>query len=422
MNDLNIMNSSSFRYKPIDGYIQEYFNKTHVSYQYNLSGNSINATLYKLDLENSTVSEGAGTKYEQMGRESPYKYIEVTNVPLFNVTRLDIPLGWTEDNGYSVELRLEATVQPSIVPIEVDDYIILNYSSYKNLWRVVECNPDSFEEIYYSKITLMPTQYTSENIAFQVIKRMAYIFESGAVIDRLTNDTLNDILENLRSFYKSFLAEFYAKQGVFIDRKILNSLPTKFFNFKMLPNDVIVYNYFFKKYIATSLITVYIEHKERLNVFFNFNTADNAFGGIINDEVKLLYKFMENLEDNKHNSIALEEAFVYIEDMRKDLLLNEPNVCFDKFNKPYNNIYEEDSTFYRTLIKTFKDIENTDIIIDPNSSNTVRIIANIKKLIKHLSNNHSDGKIVKSFLLFYLIRSIPFKNVIFTNKDLSYGE
>ena len=71
MKNTETLTSSTFRYRPLDGYLSEYFQKTHISYNYSLAGNSITSHLYKLDLEQSSVSEGAKTKMETIGPESP---------------------------------------------------------------------------------------------------------------------------------------------------------------------------------------------------------------------------------------------------------------------------------------------------------------------------------------------------------------
>lgn len=421
MQDLKTMNSSSFRFKPIDGYLSEYFNKTHVNYLYNLSGNNINATLYKVDVSKSTVSEGAGNKVQTIGPESPYRFLMIEAVPIFNVSRLDIPVGWNEDQGYTTEMRLECIVQPSVVAVDVDDYLSLDYSSYKNLWRVIEAQPDCFEEVYYTKLTLAPTQYSAENISYQVRKRMAYVFESGAVIDKTVNDNLNDILLQMSEYYKRFLAEFYAKQGIFIRREILNTLSSKYFKFKELPSDVVMYNYFFKRFLDTAPITVYINQKERLSIFFKYTDEEKFLKDLYDDEAKFLFKFMLNLEDGLTASKALNDAVLYFTDLHNKVIESGDIKEIDKFSDPLHNFFNFEFKFYTLLSNTFELVESIDNIVDPNSKNTVKLLNNFKKIVKNLNTTNSTDTLLKTLLSLFLFKSIPFKRISYGVSKMEYG-
>ena len=423
MKNTETLTSSTFRYKPLDGYMSEYFQKTHISYNYSLAGNSITSHLYKLDLEQSSVSEGAGTKMETIGPESPYVFSKIENVPIFNVTTVDVPTGWSDENGYTSELRMECIVQPSNLAIDVDDYLVLDYSTYQNLWRVVEAIPSTFEEVYYTKLTLMPTPYSKENIEFQVRKRYNYIFESGFILDSLTNNTINDLLLKLNNYYQSFMSEYYAKQGIFIRKDLLESLPSKFFSFSDLPDDVIVYNYFFKKYITPSFITIYIDHKENIDTFMKYKNIAEAFGSLFDDEVKFVYILCKELEKAKKFSEAMDNSLKFIANFRKNKIDNDIIDLFNKFETPYENFFDMSLDFYKLISSTSKLIEEAEVVVSEyNNTNYIKIFSNLKKMIKELvTNSESKDIFLKSLLVFIMFKSLTLKNITFTLKSIEYG-
>lgn len=422
MNKMKTLSTDTFRFKPITDFQSEYFNKTHIEYNYSLNGSFMPSTLYKLNIDKSTVSEGAETKLETLGKESPYRYDEITNVPIFNMNPTDIQVNWSEDNGYTSEIRLECVVPPSELCIDVDDYILLDYSSYKNLWRVIEANPDSFEEAYYNRIVLAPTRYSRENISFQVISRYSYMFESGAIIDRSVNDTMNDILKLLSNLYSEFLPQFYAKQGVIIDVSYIDSLPSKFFKFDELPLDCYVFSYFFKKFIATSLITIHIKQHEKLEKYFKFKNIDDALIALNSNSAKFLYKFMHELENNKDYIQSLNNTILYIEELRLKLTSENIDLAMETFLEPFKNILELDVDFFRLFLETAKIIVNNDNTLKIETKTSVKVFSNLKKLIKQTRESTDNETILKYLLLFSLFKAIPFKQITFGISSLTYCE
>lgn len=423
MKDTKTLNNNSFTFVPLDGFISEYFNKTRVNYKYNLSGNNISCVLYKVDESKSTISEGATTLVNTIGKESPYRFMKITNVPLFNITTIDPTLNWTEDNGFGAEMRIECIAQPSNLAIQVNDYISLSDLSYRNLWRVVEAQPDSPEDIYYTKLVLVPTQYTEENISFQVTKRMSYLFESSAIIDENMNNNLNSTLTQLDKFYRLFSSKFYTTHGFFIYPGLLKSIEddisSRYFSFELIPLEINVLNYFFKRFIEYSIITPYIQHDIILRMLFPFKDDDELVKHIFRNDIKVLYYFIDQLDNQQYNSTALANALVKVEDLRLDYSQNK----YDELVKYFDNTTEVivDKDFYNILQDTFKLIEKTEITIDPNAKNVTKIIANINKLINNVSVDQSDNNLVKSIFLFYLMRSIPFKSITFGQKKVTFG-
>lgn len=422
MNNTKTLSTDTFRFKPIKDYQSEYFNKTHVNYNYSLNGSFISATLYKLDVKNSSVSDGAETKLEMIGKNSPYRYNEIVGIPLFNVNQVDIQLGWSEENGYTSEINLECVVPPSELCIDIDDYILLDYSSYSGLWRVVEAHPDTFEEIYYNRIILKPTRYSRENISFQVLGRYSYMFESGAVLDKGVNDTLNDILKLLSNLYSEFLPQFYAKQGIVIDLSLLDSFPSKFFKFEDLPIDSHVFSYFFKKFIATSLITIHINHHEKVEKFFKFKSLEDAMICLYSNSAKFLYKFMHELENNKNYIEALNNTIIYIEEMRLKLTKENIDIAMLTLLEPYKSFIELDWDFFRTFLDTSKMMVEVEHISKVEKTKTLKIFSNLKKLIKKARESNDNETILKYLLLFSLFKAIPFKNINFGVSSMTYCE
>lgn len=422
MNNTKTLSTDTFRFKPIKDYQSEYFNKTHINYNYSLNGSFITATMYKLDIEKSSVSEGAETKLETIGKNSPYRYNEIVGVPLFNVSQVDVQLGWTEENGYTSELRLECVVPPSELCIDIDDYFLLDYSSFSGLWRVVEAHPDTFEEIYYNRIILAPTRYSRENISFQVLGRYSYMFETGAVLDKGVNDTLNDILKLLSNLYSEFLPQFYAKQGIVIDVSYLDSLPSKFFKFSDLPIDCHVFSYFFKKFIATSLITIHINQHEKVEKFFKFKSLEDAMITLNSNSAKFLYKFMQELENNKNYIESLNNTILYIEELRLKLTEENIELAMLAFLEPYKSFIELDWDFFRNFLDTAKMMVEIDHIAKVEKSKTLKVFANLKKLINKARESNDNETILKNLLLFSLFKAIPFKNIEFGVSSMSYCE
>ena len=266
----------------------------------------------------------------------------------------------------------------------------------------------------------MPTQYTEENINFQVRKRMSYVFESFSVIDKNTNDTLNSILSMLKEHYRTFLSEYYAQQGIFIKRDVLNSLSSKYFKFKELPDDVLVFNYFFKKYLSTAPITVYVDQKELLNRFLNYTNPDEYILKLKDDEAKFLFKFMTYLDEFKTISSALSNTLLYLKSLKTDMSISEPKRVFEVFSSPYEDIFNMD--FYSLVIETAKYIENIANVIDPDEKNSIKVFNNLKKIIKMISNKSEKDSFLKSLITLMLFKSVPFKNISYGVRDMEYGE
>lgn len=421
MKDLKIMNSDTFRYKPLNGFLSEYFNKTHVNYNYNLSGNSISSIVYKIDLENSTVSEGSETVLQKVGPESPYRYLRISNVPIFNVQQVELTTEWSEDHGYMTETRIECIANPNIVSIEVDDYIILEYSSYKNLYRVISASPDTFEQINYNKLTLLATQYTNENIDYQVSKRFSYVFETASVIDESTNNILNDLLSQINNFYKIFLAEFYAPHGIIIERSLLLKLD-KYFKFDDLNNNIKIYSYFFKKYISQSLITSKINVSDTLSIYFKKNNIEEVISDISEDEAKFLVYFIDSLESGNNIYDTVVNALKIISEERKNLLKTNPKYAIDSFSSPYQDFFDVYQEFYTIYKETAKIIIDTSILIDVNNKNNIKFLSNLKKMTNILTSDKSSHKILTSILFLFIVKSIPFKRIDFNKRNMEYGE
>ena len=425
MDKLKALNTNTFRYKPLDGYMREYFQKTHIDYSYMLSGNSVSADLYKVNVELSSVSEGAGASLEPIGKDSPYIFDKIEKIPIYNCTPVDISLGWNEDSGYSAEMRLECIVPPSNLAIEISDYIKLLYSDFQNLWKVTDASPSNFEEIYYTKLTLMPTMYKSEDIEFQVKKRYSYVFESGAVLDKLRNDNLNEILDKFNLYYKDFISYYYSKQQLIMDKDTLKNMPSKYFKMLDVPAHILVANYFFKRYLSNSIITYSIDHKYPINKTLKCMTDEEAYEMIDKDEYKILYNFIRELEKSAKPSDALNNSINNFDYIRLTKLKDEPIDAFEKFENPYVNKLNFDKDYYKMVYDTLVMLENED---NPEViTNDIKLLSNLKKLISSANKslfNESDVKhnLLKALFLLFIFKGISFKNINYTTKELEYGE
>lgn len=417
MDKIKTLSSSTFRYKPLDSFMREYFQKTHVDYNYFLSGNSVSADLYKVNTELTTVSEGAHATVNPVGKNSSYIFDKIEKIPIFNCTQVDISLGWSEDTGYSGEMRLECIVPPSILAIEVDDYLRLLYSDFENLWKVIDASPSGFEEIYYTKLTLVPTMYKSEDIEFQVKKRYSYVYESGAVIDKLRNQNLNEIIESMNIYYKTFMSYFYLSHQLIMDKETLDSMPSKYFKLIDMSSLSILVNYFFKKYIATSLISYSIDSKYPIDKVLRFESEEDVFEYIEKDEYKIMYKFIKMIEEHNKPGASLRGAVEWLDMSKKERLADDPVKAFKQFEDPRNDVI--DRKYYDLAIETLDILE----IEDANTSNSdVKFLSNLKKLIKNVKMSDLDKSLIKSLYLFFIFRSISFKNITFDSKTIEYGE
>lgn len=423
MKDIQTLSTNSFRYKPIDGYLSEYYNKVNVNYNYSLAGNSISTTVYKIADKDTTYSEGSGTVKQLIGPESPIRFERIEAFPVFNVSQVDIPLEWTEESGYVSEPRLECIVSPSNMSLDIDDYIVLEYSSFQKLWRVIEANPSAFEEVRYTKVTLVPTPYTKENIEFQVIKRYKYIYETAAAIDKIANDNLNTLLSKVNNYYSTtFLTEFYAEQGIIIRYEELNSYRTKYFKFKQVSNDVKLYSYFFKRFISTTLISSHIQHKELVDRFFKISNPDDGVKLFREDEAKFLYLFIKEIEKAIPFGTALKNTFKLMKKLREKNLLSDPELVVWQFSSPYTDFFDFDKGYYTLLSDTALLIEKTDILVDNSSKDVVKIFSNLNKLLKSILSPDTNDNLLKALLYFSLIKAIPFKSIDFGIRKLEYGE
>ena len=193
-------------------------------YKYNtsrLESKPIFCTYFNADRSESTISKGLGAVYDKSGKNSPLRFNQINNVPLYGFREFNRETNKTEYKGVSVELSNESIlVGGTGFEPNVSDFILIEISGAKLVFEVslatpttVLANP-SFRIAYSFKFEANKDPNMMEEIMSQVINEYDFIVDNvgtnkTAVLDVTTVKNINELTYIFQRINASYKETFY---------------------------------------------------------------------------------------------------------------------------------------------------------------------------------------------------------------------
>lgn len=382
--------------------------KTLLDNPYYLFNNSnpTSVTYYKIHYTESCLDEGAKIHYEFIGKESPLRYIKISDMILFGLEKIQLNLS-NEDNGLEAgEISGECITLPNTIEPTAGDYFVINHINEKKLFSVDSVNKDTLEDgSNFYKISYRLEQFDEKEIQDQVVENQHLV--------------VNNIGSNFSSVLrddKYYLAKELDDQCT-IMKKFYKDL---FFN-QRVQTFTFDYNWhsFYDPYLIEFLLRnklmegdgeyLYISHQTNLNNTFPFDYSKSIFAifeeksldkicskntytvtaEYINDPTTIFQLRMEDFFEIDHTNRVIG---YYSEEQRPDItILDDKIIEYIREDNPLTKEYIDD---FEDEPEKLYSILYGDIFVNFfNGKNITKEDVNILKNLEYMDN----------YLLFYAI-------------------
>lgn len=281
---LDIKQNKPYTYKPIFAYTDEYLRKVNDQYRFLLSGNALRIDIFKVIDNESTVQENSGMIYDEIGKESPIRFMQIKNCVIYNTSTVSIPMEWSSTDGYITKTQIDGVIPTLPFKIGVKDYISFDYSNYKGLFRIENFEESNYEGLEHKKVTLSSTQYLYEDIIQQTRNINIFDYSNFKIIDININNLKSNIGNIVSERYLSFINKNYSKyRGLISNSKI--------------------YSYLFKRFLNTNIISININYKETDFELIKKIYYDDTIA-LKDVNLEVIYNLLKNnqIEDLKNNA------------------------------------------------------------------------------------------------------------------------
>lgn len=263
-------------------------------------------TYYHINTISSTTDNGFGNVQELIGDESPLRFSEIKDFPIYGIEHLMLDLS-EEEEGLQTSLEGEGIILPNTVKPLPGDYFTITYLREKFLFVVTEIRFDTIKSNNYYKITYSIKSVNSssvEEIEKQVDEKFTCVKSNVGTEDKcIIEDSQKEIADKIGKVVKdlstNYLSLFYnSKYNAIMyttigGTKIYNKYLGEFVNRTKLFSDVDSFN------------TLYFTNEEKdPNFVYDFENSfyacliDNSWTNI--DSCKYSLRPVINLDSVFH--------------------------------------------------------------------------------------------------------------------------
>jgi hypothetical protein len=216
----------------INNNIFKYEDKLNSAFTRFLETTPTYVTYYNINTIESTVDLGFANVDKILGPQSPLRYSEVKNLPIYGMEaiQLDIDEG---DEGLNSSYDGELIILPDTITPYPDDFFILEHKGHKFLFRVTGVNYDTIKSNNFYKISFTIKYVEEEDsvkILEQVTEKFTCIVGNIGTEDRcIIEDGVYELLQRMQYLYNDIaerykLFYYHKKYNVILFNDITNNI------------------------------------------------------------------------------------------------------------------------------------------------------------------------------------------------------
>lgn len=212
----------------VNNNIFKYEDKLNSSYTRFLDKTPTYVTYYNINTIESTVDLGFSNVEKILGSNSPIRYSEVKNLPVYGMEAIQINVDEAEEGLTGSYDNGELIILPDTIKPYPDDFFILEHKGMDFLFRVTSVDYDTIKSNNFYKITFTIKYVTAEEskkILDQVTNKFTCVVDNIGTEDKcIIEDEYYELLMRLKDIYREISERyklfFYKKKYnafVFID-------------------------------------------------------------------------------------------------------------------------------------------------------------------------------------------------------------
>ena len=168
-------------------------------------------TYYNINSVESTVDLGFSNVDKILGSESPIRYSEVKNLPIYGMEAIQLDID-ENDEGMDSSYDGELIILPDTITPYPDDFFILEHKGYNFLFRVTAVNYDTIKSNNFYKISFTikyVTEEDSKKILNQVTEKFTCIVGNIGTEDRcIIEDGVYELLQRMKYLYSEICERY----------------------------------------------------------------------------------------------------------------------------------------------------------------------------------------------------------------------
>lgn len=176
-------------------------------------------TWYNICINESTVDLGFSNVEKVLGYNSPLKYNEIKNFPVYDFQAVQLAIEEQEE-GLDTEFESELTILPNTIKPYPHDFFVLEHKGREFLFEVTEVNYDTIKSHNYYKVTYhikYVDEEESNKIDEQISGKYTCIVDNIGTEDKcILEDEILELIVKLKDIYyelsRKYVNYFYNKK------------------------------------------------------------------------------------------------------------------------------------------------------------------------------------------------------------------
>lgn len=176
-------------------------------------------TWYNICINESTVDLGFANVEKVLGYNSPLKYNEIKNFPVYDFQAVQLAIDEQEE-GLNTEFESELTILPNTIKPYPHDFFILEHKGKEFLFEVTEVNYDTIKSHNYYRVTYhikFIDEEESSMIDDQISGKYTCIVDNIGTEDKcILEDEVLELIVKLKDIYyelsRKYINYFYNKK------------------------------------------------------------------------------------------------------------------------------------------------------------------------------------------------------------------
>lgn len=255
----------------INNNIFKYEDKLNSAYSRFLDKTPTYVTYYNINSVESTVDLGFSNVEKILGDNSPIKYSEVKNLPVYGMEAVQLNVEEAEEGLTSSYDGGELIILPDTIKPYPDDFFILEHKGHEFLFRVTGVDYDTIKSNNFYKITFSVKYVTPEDsmkILNQVTDKFTCVVDNIGTEDKcIIEDDVYILMMRMRDVYN----EIVERYKLFFYKKKYNS----FVFTDPVANNINIYDRYLSNFIQKHGL-LYDTESHR-SIYLNIEDDDCSF-------------------------------------------------------------------------------------------------------------------------------------------------
>lgn len=246
----------------VNNNIFKYEDKLNSQYTRFLESTPTYVTYYNINSVESTVDLGFSNVDKILGPNSPLRYSEVKNFPVYGMEAIQLNVDEAEEGLTGSYDNGELIILPDTIKPYPDDFFILEHKGHEFLFRVTGVDYDTIKSNNFYKITFSIKYITAEEtlkILNQVTNKYTCVVDNIGTEDKcIIEDEVYILLQKLQSLY----ADISERYKMFFYRKKYNA-----FLFVETKNNIGLYDRYVNMFIQKHGLLY--DHESHRTIYLN---------------------------------------------------------------------------------------------------------------------------------------------------------